>query len=59
MLVELLKNNQNRFYTLGINAPLMQGIYENTTEAYLEILFNKNLCSIDTIPLINKANRLA
>ena len=28
MLIQLWKNNQNRFYTLGIESPLMQGISE-------------------------------
>ena len=28
MLIQLLKNTQNRFYTLGINSPLRQDISE-------------------------------
>ena len=39
--------------------PAFYVLRENTTEAYLEILFRKNLSSTETIPLINKANQLA
>ena len=37
--------------------PLFMYLRENTTEAYLEILFRSNSSSTETIPLINKQSK--